>query len=225
MFVVLDWVDGSWKATQTQLTIENLKNNWYKADNISFPSYWHETATFVEKFLNKEFWDPETIDPLISSSFYILDRFWQKQKLLEKINQNDYLISDRYSTANFIHRGTKYLQNNDIEWLEFFFDRLEEFEFQRAKLPKPDIIIFLSLGIENIQNLIKEKVNQNRNYIKNGELDEAEKNIQHQKLSLEIWKNYLPKYFDNFYIVECEDKQWNILSKEEINSKILNLIT
>jgi hypothetical protein len=86
------------------------------------------------------------------------------------------------------------------------------------------LIIFLSLSLENIKKLLLKKAKQQRDYIKWDTLDWAEKNLLHQKYSLEVWKKYLKQWFDNLVIIECEDERGQLLSPEKINKKILEVI-
>jgi len=224
-FIVIEWVDGSGKATQTKLLVENLKKDWFSADSISFPAYWEWSCRFVENFLNWVYGHPSEINWYLWSSFYVLDRFEQSPKIKQKIKDNDFLISDRYSTANFVHRWTQFLEKWDIKWLNDFFDWVYDFEFDKAGLPQPDLIIFLSLSMDNIRKLINKKIQDNRKYVTvDGGLDLAEQDIKHQESSLKIWKEYLPKYFKNYTVLECENEAWEILTIEEINKKLITLI-
>jgi thymidylate kinase len=224
MFIAIEWVDWAWKATQTKLLVENLKKSGYSADSITFPAYWEWSCRFVENFLHWVYGHPSDLNWYISSSFYILDRFEQSPKIKEKMTANDFLISDRYSVSNFIHRWTKYLEDNDTEWLYKFFDWVYDFEFEKALLPKPDLIVFLSLSMENISKMIQKKTHENRWYIHKWWLDLAEQDVRHQECSLMVWKEYLPKYFHNYVILECEDESWNMLSAEDISKKLLDLV-
>jgi len=222
-FIVIEWVDGSGKATQTRLLVQNLKNLWKKVENISFPSYGEKSAYFVEQFLDWQYGEMKNVDSQIASMFYILDRFGQKNNLTQKIKDSDYLVSDRYSISNFIHRWTSFLENNDEKWMQQFFDWLYDMEFVKAGLPRPDKIIFLSLDMENIKKLMISKQKENRSFVteKQGGLDIAEKDICHQEVSLKIGKEILPKYFQNYIVINCQDGAWNILSPEEISQKIM----
>lgn len=224
MFIAIEWVDWAWKATQTRLLLENLKNKWFSAGSISFPAYWEWSCRFVENFLHGTYGHPSELNWYISSSFYVLDRFEQMPKLKDIMENNDFLITDRYSISNFIHRWTKHLEQNDTEWLHKFFDWVYDFEFEKAWLPKPDLIIFLSLSMDNISKMIQKKTKENRQYIWDWELDLAEKDIKHQEYALTVWKEFLPKYFHNYILFNCENEEWEIMSAEEINSKLIEII-
>lgn len=224
-FIVIEGIDGSGKATQTKILETILKEKGYKVASISFPSYHKRTATFVEKFLKGEFGPLEMIDPYVASSFYILDRFGQRETLMQKLEENDVVISDRYSISNFIHRWATFLEQGDHEGLQLFFSRLKEFEFERAKLPQPDLIIFLSLSMRNIQKLLEKKAQEERSYVTSADgLDTAEKNISHQGLALTIGQEILPSYFENYQIIKCEDGHGTILEPEKIHKKIMEAV-
>lgn len=224
MFIAIEWVDWAWKATQTRLLLENLKKAWFSAWSISFPAYWEWSCRFVENFLHWEYWHPSELNWYISSSFYILDRFEQLPKLKNILDNNDFLVTDRYSVSNFIHRGTKFLEENDTEWLHKFFDWVYDFEFNKAWLPKPDLIIFLSLSMDNIRMMIQKKTLESRQYISDWELDLAEQDIKHQEFSLTVWQDYLPKYFHNYMVFNCEDENWNMMAPDEINRNLVEII-
>ena len=230
MFIDIEWVDGSWKRTQTKLLTEYLQKNNSKISTIDFPRYWSWSSVFVEKFLNWEFWNMEEVDNEIASIFYTMDRFWHKKELQEMYKNSDYLITDRYSISSYIHRWTEFLKNNDKQWMYKFFDWLSKLEFEQAKLPKPDLIIFLSLSLENIKYLMKKKQAENRDFasLKNQDwLDIAESDIHHQELSLQVWKEILPEYFKdkiNYVVLECDAPNWWVLSIQDIHNNIKSIL-
>ncbi|MDD2565929.1 MAG: deoxynucleoside kinase [Candidatus Gracilibacteria bacterium] len=225
MFIAIEGVDGAGKATQTRLLLENLDKKGFSAESISFPAYGEGSCRFVENFLNGTYGHPSELDGYIASSFYVLDRFEQSPKLKNIIATKDFLVTDRYSISNFIHRGTKFLESNDTEGLHKFFDWIYDFEFNKAGLPKPDLIIFLSLSMKNIRSQIERKKEQDRQYVSiDGGLDLAEQDIKHQEYSLLVGKEYLPKYFHNYIVFECEKENGEMMTPEEINEKLVEII-
>ena len=225
MFVVIEGIDGSGKATQTRLLVDNLKRAGLRADSVSFPAYGEGSCRFVENFLNGAYGPTSGVDPYVASSFYVLDRFEQKPKLLAKLAENDVVVSDRYSTASFLHRGTAFLENGDRAGLDRFFQWLHDFEFVYAGLPKPDLILFLSLSMESVRALIEKKMAEKRDYVQGGGLDLAEKDVAHQAASLRVGHEFLPSFFPKLKIVECEGPDGKLMAPEAIAEKILGLVT
>jgi len=103
-----------------------------------------------------------------------------------------------------------------------FFSWLYDFEFEKAKLPLPDKIFFLSMSLESIEENLKKKQLERMNmktYTQG--LDDAEKDLEHQKYSLMVGKEILADYFENYIIIECEDKNGKLLTPQAIHQKIL----
>lgn len=141
----------------------------------------------------------------------------------------DFLISDRYSISSFIHRGSAFLEQGDENGMRDFFSWLYDFEFQKGRLAMPDLIVFLSLHLKNIEANLQKKEQERlmgSSYVdaKHGGLDTAEKDLDHQKYSLLVGKEILPTYFDNYVIVECEDSNGRLLSPQVIHQKILKQV-
>ena len=111
----------------------------------------------MEKFLNGEFGRPHNVDPYVSATFYAADRFGQKPFLEKKLAVYEYVISDRYSMSSFIHRGASFLEEGDENSMRDFFSWLYDLEFQKAKLPLPDKIFFLSMSLKSIEGNLKKK--------------------------------------------------------------------
>lgn len=225
MFIVIEGVDGAGKKTQTELLANKLRDMEKAVDTLSFPMYGHRSATFVEKLLNGEFGRPHDLDPYVASTMYMLDRFAHQPIIAKKLQVYDYIISDRYTTSNFIHRGAHYMEQGDEGSMRDFFSWLYDMEFQKAKLPLPDKIFFLSVGIKNIElNLQRKAAEQQRDYIdgdSHGKLDVVEKDLDYQKYSLLVGKEVLPGYFDNYIVIDCEDDSGKLLTPQAIHQKIL----
>ena len=73
--IVISGMDGSGKATQTQLLVEKLKQNNQKVEVTDFPQYGNWSAVFVEKYLNGHFGSAHEVGPYRGSIFYALDRY------------------------------------------------------------------------------------------------------------------------------------------------------
>ena len=215
MFVVIDWLDGSGKGTQVNLVAENLKKLWKKVKVLDYPRYGEESAFFVEKYLN--WWYGSDISAKQASIFYALDRFDDSFNLREELKNYDYIISNRYVSANMIHQTGKIF---DKEKRQEFLDWLEELEFEIMWIPKPDKVIFLNVSPTTSQELVLKK--QKREYLKwwkKMDLHEEDKNhlTNAYNAAVEIVKK------NNWTKIDCE-KNWDMRSIEDINKEILNNI-
>jgi dTMP kinase len=150
MFVIIEWIDGSWKSTQIKLIKEKLENLWKKVKLISYPRYNEESSFMVKKYLN---WDyGKDIWAKLSSIFYAVDRFDSSFELKADLQNYDYIISDRYVTANMLHQAWKI---SDLEKRNNFLDWLYDLEYNIFWLPKPDKILFLDVSPEiTIKNMV-----------------------------------------------------------------------
>lgn len=64
------------------------------------------------------------------------------------------IIADRYTTSNMVHQMVKY--DNPKERTAFL-DWLEDFEFQKFGLPKPDAVCLLDMPLEVSEALMAER--------------------------------------------------------------------
>lgn len=211
-------MDGSGKATQSRLLADRLRGRGLRVGTLSFPAYGSPGAAFVERYLHGELGDPATIDPYVAASFYALDRFASRDRILRTLAEHDVTVSDRYAVSNFIHRGVPFLEAGDTEGLARFYAWLSEFEFDRAQVPRPDLVVFLSLSIGSIALLLERKSREFRAHT-NG-LDLMERDLAHQAAALRIGREILPGYFPNYIVVECEDEAGTLLGPEAVAERV-----
>lgn len=211
-------MDGAGKATQAKLLAHRLGDSGLRVGTLSFPAYGSPGAVFVERYLHGELGDPASIDPYVAASFYTLDRFASREHILRTIAEHDVVVSDRYAVSNFIHRGAPFVETGDMEGLARFYSWLAEFEFDRANIPRPDVVIFLSLGIGNIEMLLERKSREFRRHT-NG-LDLMERDLAHQATALRIGRELLPGYFAGYRVVECEDESGALLPPDAVAERV-----
>ena len=157
--VVIDGLDGSGKATQTDLLFA-----WYKQQNIpvkqiSFPNYESRSSALIQMYLNGEITkDPAGVNAYAAASFYAADRYisyitdWKAN-----YKQNELILCDRYVTSNAIHQMVKLKKE---EWNDFLV-WLDDYEYQKLGLPKPNKVIYLDIDTEVSQKLLDERYKQN----------------------------------------------------------------
>lgn len=215
MFVVIDWLDGSGKWTQVKLLEENLKKLWKKVKVLDYPRYWEKSAFFVEKYLN--WWYGKNITAKQASIFYALDRFDDSFNLQEDFNNFDYIISNRYVSANMIHQTWKISSENERN---DFLDWIYDLEFNIFGIRKPDKVIFLNVTPETSQKLVLKK--DDREYLKDGKkMDLHEEDKNHLTNAYNAAMQVVKKY--DWTKIDCE-KEGEMRSIEEINNEILKHI-
>ena len=152
--IVLDGLDGSGKHTQCELLAGRLKAEGLAVRAVSFPDYGQPSSALVKMYLAGEFGQADEVGPYAASSFYAVDRYASFQKFWKQ----DYLsghtiLADRYATSNLIHQMSKLPQS---EW-ESFHDWMEDFEYGKLGLPKPDLVLYLDMHPDVSRRLLEER--------------------------------------------------------------------
>ena len=150
--IVIDGLDGSGKATQSQILCERLNEQGYRTKKLSFPDYESDTSALVKMYLGGKMGEnPDDVNAYAASSFYAVDRIasflgsWKKD-----YESCDFLIADRYTTSNIIHQMSKIAPADRDAFCKWLFD----FEYNRLEVPKPDMVMFLDVAPDVSQKLI-----------------------------------------------------------------------
>ena len=160
--IVVEGVDSSGKATQSKLLTERLENEKNKVISVEFPNYKSDSSSVVKMYLNGDFGtDPNSVSPYAASSFFAVDRYasvcgeWK-----EYFADGNIIIADRYTTSNMVHQASKI--SDEAEKVKFL-DWLYDLEYNKLELPKPDLVIFLDMPVENARQLMKDRANKINN--------------------------------------------------------------
>lgn len=211
--VLIEGTDCSGKETQSKLLIDNLKKKGYKAVYVSFPDYDSPTGKIVGgPYLGKEeicesyFSEgPALVDAKVASLYYAADRVYHLEALKKVLNENDYVILDRYVYSNMAHQGGKI---SDRKKRNEMYEWLYHLEFEMLDLVKPDLIYFLHMPYEEACLLKKNRVS----------LDGHEKDSNHLKNAEMAYLELKDKY--NFIYISCVDSK-GIKSIDEIGAEII----
>lgn len=154
MLIVIDGLDGSGKSTQLDIINDKLSQE-YTVKAISFPDYDKPSSTLVKMYLSGEISENAAdINAYAASSFYAADRYISYKKYWEENYKNGELIlAGRYVTSNAIHQMSKLPEN---EW-DSYLEWLEDYEYSKLGLPRPNCVIFLDMPIEISQRLMSER--------------------------------------------------------------------
>lgn len=139
----IEGTDGSGKQTQTRMLFDYLSGIGKKCRLVAFPNYDSESSAPIRLFLSGHFGDVNSLNGYQISSLYAVDRMLTMKTI--DLQDYDYIIFDRYTPSNMIHNSrwckTRAELNQFIAWVE-------DFEYKKLALPKPDITIFLDVPIE-----------------------------------------------------------------------------
>ncbi len=215
--IVIDGTDGSGKATQVALLTDHLKKEGYKLKIVDYPEYYKNFfGAFVGHCLSEQYYNFINVHPKIASVLYAADR-WQSKTEMDKWLKEGYIIvANRYVSANQIHQGGKISdsrkRNNFIKWLD-------QMEYKEFGIPRPDITLYLSLPIEIVMNLLKERESSKmkRAYLKNKkDVHEADSKFMENSIKSALW---LAKTQPNWSKINCSEKGI-ILSRESIHNMV-----
>ena len=168
---VLEGLDGSGKSTQFEMLDRYLTDKGIKHKSISFPDYDNESSALVKLYLSGKIGSsPSDVNAYAASSFYAVDRYVSYRQFWEKDYKDGAFISAaRYVTSNCIYQMTKLPEEKWGEYIHW----LEDYEYRKLGLPRPDQVIFLDMPIEISQKLMSGRYNG----------DEAKKDIHEADVS------------------------------------------
>ena len=143
--IVFEGTDGTGKSTQFALLTKRLQSENIPFRRLQFPQYLEPSSALIRMYLNGEFGDdPNSVNAYAASTFYAVDRYASYRTDWGEIYENGGLIlSDRYTTSNAIHQGSKLPEAE----LPAFFDWLYDLEYGKMGLPRPDLVLYLDVDL------------------------------------------------------------------------------
>ena len=212
--IVIDGLDGSGKSTQFEIVSDKLQKLGYTVKAITFPDYSEPSSALVKMYLSGEFSETAGgVNAYAASSFYAVDRYASYKRFWESNYQNgDIILASRYTTSNAIHQMSK-LDNR--EW-DNYLNWLEEYEYTKLGLPKPNKVIFLDMAIEVSQKLLLQRYEGDKS-----KRDIHETDIEYLK-SCRKSAIFAANALD-WEIIKCDDGQAP-KTIDEITKKIINTV-
>lgn len=214
--IAIEGTDCSGKETQSKLLEEKLNNLGKKCIRFSFPMYDTPTGKIVGgAYLGK----PEigdslfkegavNVDPYVVSLYFAADRKYNMEMINKYLEDDYFVILDRYTTSNLAHQGSK-IKDKDLRFE--MYQWLDKLEYWLLKLPKPDKTIFLHVPYEYSLELRK-----NRETI-----DEHEKSVEHLKNAEEAYVELSELYnWDRIEFIHNNE----LRTIEDINEEILKIV-
>ena len=209
MIIDIEGTDGSGKKTQTDLLYNFLKGKGYKVLKLSFPNYESKSSMLVQMYLGGEFGDnANCLNEYQSSVLYSVDRMLTMKQVC--VDDYDFVLCDRYVPSNMIHQSIKV---KDDSLVDGFLDWLEDLEYIKLQIPKPDKILFLDMPPEASIKLARERTD-----LKNGQSKDIHERDDEHLIKAYQRAKYVAEKF-NWITIQCCDKE--IKSIQEIQEDIL----
>jgi len=215
--IVIEGIDSSGKATQTELLYKSMKDDDKKVRKIEFPDYKSNSSALIKMYLNGDFGEnPQDINPYAASIFFAVDRFASFNMSWKSFYENGgIVICDRYVTSNMIYQAAKF--DSDKE-REEYLEWLTDLEFKKLQLPIPNLVIFLSVPPSYCLALIKERLNK---FTGNSKKDIHEKDEKYMRKTYDVASVVSAKY--NWKVIDCIENEC-IMSIEKISSLIKEIV-
>ena len=214
--IVVEGTDCSGKETQSKLLEERLNSIGKKCVRFDFPNYESPTGKIIGgAYLGKPEIGPSffkegavNVEPHVVCLYYAADRKYAMPEIEKYLNDDYYVILDRYTTSNLAHQGSKIHDKDERFNMYQWIDKLE---YWLLGLPKPDKTIFLHVPLENTLELRKNRKS----------IDEHEKSPEYLKRAEESYLELSELY--NWDKIECIRNN-KLRSVEDINNEIMKII-
>jgi len=152
--LVIEGLDGSGKATQAALLAQRLKEQGLPVRQLSFPNYEDDSSALVRMYLQGQLGQAEEVNAYAASLFYTVDRYATFRKSVQADWERGCIfVADRYTTSNMVHQCTKEPRENWDAYLSW----LEDLEYEKVGLPRPDKVIYLDLEPALSQQLLEKR--------------------------------------------------------------------
>ncbi len=213
IFITIEGSDGSGKGTQFKLLTEQLRGLGYETATFDFPQYGSQSSYFVRQYLNGHYGSANEVSPYTSSLFFALDRFEAAPAIRQALNEGKVVISNRFTSSNMAHQGTKFSNTQERHG---FFIWLDNLEYQMLGIPRPDKSFILRVPADMAQKLVDQK--EVREYTdKKRDIHEAD--LEHLRLSVEVYNEMAALFPQDFTAINCVENN-QLLEKKAVQKLI-----
>lgn len=198
VLIVLDGIDGVGKSTQIKLLLNLFKKKKVQHKYLSFPQY--QTSfygRFIKAYLSGQFGRLGTINPYFVAFPYAFDRVLAREKIVKWLAAGNLVLLDRYICSNIAYLGAYFPASSRKKFAAW----VEEMEYQVNKMPKENLVIFLSLPAQKAQKLLQKRRGGS------GRPDIHESSLKYQQ---EVSKNYLSlaRKYKHWIKINCADRSF-----------------
>lgn len=153
--IVIEGTDGSGKSTQFRLLTDRLESEQVKFQKLVFPQYSEPSSALIRMYLGGEFGkSPSDVNAYAASAFYSVDRYASYRKVWGKwYEEGGLVVSDRYTTSNAVHQTSKEPEDKREDFLNWLYD----FEYDKLRLPRPDLVIYLDVPTDFTEKMLRHR--------------------------------------------------------------------
>ncbi len=213
--IVFEGTDGSGKSTQFRLLCGRMEEEKRDFHRLVFPRYDKPSSALLKMYLQGEFGaHPEDVNAYAASTFYAVDRYasW-KQDWGGYYAGGGLILSDRYTTSNAVHQGGKLAPGQREEFLAW----LEDLEYHRLGLPRPDVVVWLDMPIEKAVENLRRRERETHTKADIHEVDEAYLRQCHGAAQAAA-------DFYRWHRIDCLDCAGKVRSVEDIQEEVWALV-
>lgn len=204
-FVVLEGADGTGKTTQVKLLFDSLKKKNIPVVLTSFPRYESSWGKMIRRYLNGEFGSLDKVNPYLASMLYAGDRLLASVEIKKWLTDGKIVVCDRYVASNIAHQAAKLKSKSDklkfISWLEGL-------EFGVHKIPKPDVVVLLTIPTKVAQKFMKSR-----------KLDIHEVDVSYQESVAKTFREYAKG--KNNWVEVSNVRGGKLKSLDEVNCEVV----
>lgn len=213
--IVFEGTDGSGKSTQFDLLCKRLSAQGTAFQRLVFPQYSEPSSALLRMYLAGEFGShPADVNPYAASTFYAVDRYAAWKKVWgDSYRSGSLILSDRYTTSNAVHQGSKLSPEEQA----VFFDWLVDFEYGKLELPKPDAVIYLDMPTQLSIQLLRSR--ESLTHTK-GDIHEVDTDYLAlcRQTALRAAEHY------GWHRILCADQQGRLRTIQEIHEEIWSIL-
>lgn len=152
--IIIEGLDGSGKSTQIEILRKRAQQTGKRVRQVKFPNYAEDSSALVRAYLAGELGSLHEINAYAASVLYSVDRYATfRRHMKEDYDNGCIFLLDRYTTANMYHQTTKLPKE---EW-DSFLDWLEDLEYGKMGLPKPDLVLYLDMKPQTAKKLMENR--------------------------------------------------------------------
>ena len=218
--IAFDGIDASGKTTQAKILEKKLKGSGKDILYLTFPDYESESSALVKLYLNGDLGkNPGDVNAYAASAFFAADRYVSYITKWKEFydRESSIIFATRYTTANAVHQLAKL---EPTEW-DKFLDWLYNYEFEKLKIPKPDLTVLFDMHPDVAVKLIEDRAKKT-----NTKKDIHEMNVEYLRKCYEA-SQYAAKYLGWEKIVCYKKDEYGVSvprTEEEISENLFKLV-